>query len=110
MPTVGPDILAVLKAKAHLNLREEKRVGHFVSDHELAKHRNDVFQLAYLFRGRYEGELSQSIKKDIAEFLRLYSASNLEWTEIQAHLSTFRMEAKDPAELLQLIREHFNIG
>ena len=110
MPTVGPDILAVLKAKAHLNLREEKRVGHFVSDHDLAKHRNDVFQLAYLFRGRYEGELPLLIKEDMREFLRRYSASNPEWSEIQAHLRAFGMEAKDPAELLQLMRNHFRLG
>ena len=109
MPTVRPDILAVLKAKAYLNLLEEKRGGRFVSDHDLAKHRNDVFQLAYLFRGRYEGELPPSVKHDMADFLQLYSQSNTEWGEIQNHLRAFGMEPRYPDELLQLLRNHFGI-
>ena len=99
MPTVRPDVLAILKAKAHLNLLAEKLTGQFVSDHDLRKHRNDVFQLAYL-----------PVKEDIMAFLRQYSASNPEWSEIQAHLRAFGMETKDPAELLQLMRNHFGIG
>ncbi|MBQ7187987.1 MAG: hypothetical protein IJR99_01080 [Kiritimatiellae bacterium] len=109
MPTVRPDVLAILKAKAHLNLLAEKRAGRFVSEHDLTKHRNDVFQLAYLFRDRYEQELPQPIRNDMAEFLSLHSVSNPEWTEIQAHLRAFAMETRPPEELLQLIRDHFRI-
>ncbi len=109
MPTVRPDVLAALKAKAHLNLLKEKRMGLFVSAHDLAKHRNDVFQLAYLFRGRYEGELAQNVKKDMTEFLNLYSESNVEWKEIQDHLRAFGMQTRAPTELLQLMRNYFGI-
>ena len=109
MPTVSPDALALLKTKAWLNLLDEKRAGRFVSEHDLKKHRNDVFQLAYLFRGRHEGNLAQLIKDDLAKFLQLYSESNAEWGEIQAHLKAFGMEIRSPSELLQLIRTHFGI-
>ena len=109
MPTVSPDVLALLKAKACLNLLEEKQAGRFVSEHDLRKHRNDVFQLAYLFRRRYDGELTQLIKDDMSKFLQLYSESNAEWGEIQAHLKAFGMEVRAPSELLGLIRTHFGI-
>ncbi len=109
MPTVNLDILAILKAKAYLNLIEEKRMGHFVSEHDLKKHRNDVFQLAYLLRVRYNGELPLPVKKDMAEFLQLFVESNTEWDEIQAHLRAFGMEHRTPAELLQLMRNYYSI-
>lgn len=109
MPTVRPDVLVLLKAKACLNLLGEKQAGRFVADYDLKKHRNDVFQLAYLFRGRYDGELAKLIKDDLAEFLQLYSESNAEWLEIQAHLKAFGMEIRAPSELLELIRSHFDV-
>lgn len=109
MPTVRPDILALLKAKAYLNLLRDKDGGRFVSERDLKKHRNDVFQLSYLFRGRYAGELPELVKSDMAEFLSLYSTSNAEWNEIQAHLRAFGMEVRAPSELLHLIRDHFSI-
>ena len=109
MPTVSPDVLALLKAKACLNLLGEKQAGRFVSDHDLKKHRNDVFQLAYLFREQYDGELPKLIRDDLSEFLHLYSESNAEWGEIQAHLKAFGMEIRTPSELLGLIRTYFGI-
>jgi hypothetical protein len=109
MPAVMPDILALLKAKAYLNLLKDKAAGRFVPEHDLKKHRNDVFQLAYLFRGRYASELAELVKNDMAEFLRLHSESNDEWNEIQAHLKAFGMEVRAPSELLRLIRDYFGI-
>ena len=110
MPTVKPDVLALLKAKAHLNLLEEKAAGRFISEHDATKHRNDVFQLAYIFRGRYEGELTSGIKSDMARFIEMYEENNPEWDEILQHLRAFRMEERRPGEIIQVLRSHYGIG
>ena len=110
MPTVKPDVLALLKAKAHLNLLEEKAAGRFISEHDATKHRNDVFQLAYIFRGRYEGELTSGIKSDMARFIEMYEENNPEWDDILQHLRAFRMEERRPGEIIQVLRSHYGIG
>lgn len=110
MPTVRPDVLALLKVKAHLNLLDEKNGGRFIAEHDATKHRNDVFQLAYIFRGRYEGELSDSIRADLMRFLNMYGNDNPDWSNIQHHLRAFGMEERPPTELVQILREHYGVN
>lgn len=109
LPTVGPDVLILLKAKAHLNLFAEKDAGRFVSEHDLTKHRNDVFHLAYLLRGEYAGSLPSSVRADIRKFLEMYSPENPEWPNIEARLRAFGLPELPAETLLATIRDYFKL-
>ena len=107
LPVVRKDVLPLLKVKAHLNLLLEKQDGRFVSDHNLTKHRNDVFHLSYLLRGRYSDDLSPTIREDLENFLKMYSPDNSEWESIRSHLAEFGLPLRSPAELIQRLREYY---
>jgi hypothetical protein len=110
LPTVRPDLLILLKVKAHLNLLAEKEAGRFVSDHDLTKHRNDVFHLTYLLRDEYAGVLSLKVKQDLIAFLKKYSSSNPEWKSINASLKAFGLQELPAEVLLEMIRNYFKVG
>jgi len=109
LPTVMPDVLILLKVKAHLNLLAEKAAGRFVSEHDLTKHRNDVFHMAYLLRGEYNGTLQPSVKEDLEAFLARYDSSNQEWVSIQARLKAFGLQVLPAETLLSTIRGYYKL-
>lgn len=109
LPTVRPDVLILLKAKAHLNLLAEKEAGCFVSEHDLTKHRNDVFHLAYLLRDEYAGSLPSSVSADLHTFLERYSPENPEWPNIETCLKAFGLQALPAETLLSTIRNYFRL-
>ena len=109
LPTVKPDVLILLKAKAHLNLLVEKDAGRFVSEHDLTKHRNDVFHLAYLLRDEYAGNLPSSVSADLRKFLEMYPPKNPEWPNITARLRAFGLQELPAETLLATIRDYFKL-
>ena len=110
LPTVRPDLLILLKIKACLNLHAEKESGRFVSDHDLTKHRNDVFHLTYLLRGEYSGVLSSKVKEDLMAFIEKYSSANPEWMSIKASLKAFGLQELPAEMLLATIRNYFKVN
>ena len=93
-----------------MNLVAEKESGRFVSDHDLTKHRNDVFHLAYLLRDEYSGVLSSKVKEDLMAFLEKYSSANPEWMNIRASLKAFGLQELPAEMLLATIRNYFKVN
>jgi hypothetical protein len=66
---VGPEHLVPLKARAWLDLSERKSKGEAIDSRSIRKHRNDVFRLYLILRPDFDGEVPDSIKGDMKEFL-----------------------------------------
>lgn len=60
-----------LKARAWLDLKHRKDSGSQVDDHNIKKHRNDVFRLAQLLTPETGISLAEHIEKDMNQFLTL---------------------------------------
>ena len=65
LPLVLPEMLLLLKAKAYLNLLEDKKNGKAIKDRDLKKHRNDVFRLVYLLPPAFEMEMPESMRSKV---------------------------------------------
>lgn len=105
LPAVTPEELLLLKAKAHLNLLDDKANGKVIRDKDIRKHRNDVFHLAYLLDEDNPVELSPTIAMDLNRFLDLYQPSASAWEGISQSLYDSGFEMRSPAELINLIRK-----
>ena len=64
-----PTCLIPFKAKAWLDLSEQKAQGEHVDGKNIKKHKNDVFRLAQLLTAETRQELSAEIADDMSEFL-----------------------------------------
>ncbi len=63
------EALICLKAKAFLDLSDRKTKGEKVAEHDIKKHKNDIFRLATLLTRESHFELPASIGTDLAEFV-----------------------------------------
>ena len=75
----------------------------------MTKHRNDVFHMAYLLRGEYNGTLQPSVKEDLEAFLARYDSSSQEWVSIQARLKAFGLQVLPAETLLSTIRGYYKL-
>ncbi len=66
---VGPEHLLPLKAKAWLDLSERRFKGENIDNRSLRKHKNDVFRLYQILSPTLNGEVPDTIKQDLREFL-----------------------------------------
>lgn len=66
---IGAEHLVPLKARAWLDLSERKRVGEVVDSRSIRKHRNDVFKLYQILRPDFDGDVPDSVKADMRDFL-----------------------------------------
>ena len=66
---VGPEHLLPLKAKAWLDLSERSLIGEDIDSKSLRKHKNDVFRLYPILNPAFNGEVPDTIKADLRNFL-----------------------------------------
>lgn len=109
LPLVSKAALLLLKMKAYLNLLQEREEGRFVKTSDLKKHRNDVFQLAYVLEGLFGEELDSSIRGDLERFLSLFPASNPDWEGINAALRHARFPERSSDIIVSGIRTYFSL-
>ena len=69
IPTVPPEIIVPLKAKAWLDLIERRDAGEKVDGNDIKKHRNDVFRLFQVIDPSTRIALPEVIKGDMQHFL-----------------------------------------
>lgn len=111
LPLVKPSALLPLKAKAYLNLLEDKKAGRVVKDKDILKHRNDVFSLIYLLNPNERLDLVATIKEDISRFVALLRESHEDWEGILSHLKGFgRTPLRKIPEYLDLIVVHYGLA
>ncbi len=66
---VGPEHLVPLKARAWLDLSDRRKYGDTVDSKSIKKHRNDVFRLYQVLNPDFDGEVPDSIKDDLRQFI-----------------------------------------
>jgi hypothetical protein len=66
--------LIPLKARAFLDLMEQKRNGADIDEKDIRKHKNDVIRLYQLLTPHSQIELSSSLKNDMSTFLKAINA------------------------------------
>lgn len=69
IPVLSPTCLIPFKAKAWLDLKEQKLKGKPVDSKNLKKHKNDVFRLVQLITPNTRRFLSKEIAEDMKKFL-----------------------------------------
>lgn len=69
IPTVPPEIIVPLKARAWLDLTERRDTGETVDGHDIKKHKNDVFRLFQVIGPDIRITLPEVIKGDMQRFL-----------------------------------------
>lgn len=109
LPLVLPEMLLLLKAKAYLNLLEDKKNGKAIKDRDLKKHRNDVFRLVYLLPTEFEMEMPDSVAADLRNFLLVFAPGSDQWKGILQALRESRLEVRLPEELLSEIKAAYKL-
>ena len=71
----SPVALMALKARAYLNLLNDKAAGKKVNSKDINKHRNDVIKLAAITPGDQQAAVAQDILQTINEFTSLMLSS-----------------------------------
>ncbi len=74
IPTVPPEIIVPLKARAWLDLTERRDAGEKVDGNDIKKHKNDVFRLFQVIEPDKRVALPDIIKSDMQRFLQAVMA------------------------------------
>ncbi len=69
IPTVPPEIIIPLKARAWLDLTERRDAGEKVDDHDIKKHKNDIFRLFQVIDPGIRIALPEAIKNDMQRYM-----------------------------------------
>jgi len=74
LPTVPPEIIVPLKARAWLDLTERRNKGERIDRHSIKKHKNDVFRLFQVVEPEKRLILPDAIRVDMQRFLEVVTA------------------------------------
>lgn len=74
IPSVPPEIIVPLKARAWLVLTERRDAGEKVDGNDIKKHKNDVFRLFQIIEPDKRVALPDVIKSDMQRFLQAVMA------------------------------------
>lgn len=74
IPTVPPEIIVPLKARAWLDLTERRDAGEKVDGNDIKKHKNDVFRLFQVIEPDKRIALPEVIKGDMQHFVEAVTA------------------------------------
>ena len=74
IPSVPPEIIVPLKARAWLDLTERRVAGEKVDGNDIKKHKNDVFRLFQVIEPDKRVALPDVIKSDMQRFLQAVMA------------------------------------
>ena len=85
---VDQQILIPFKARAFLDLSRRKANGEDVRSKDIKKHRNDIFRLVQLLPGRGDLVVADTIRADLAEFLKQFSNDpNFDYSKLKLPIS-----------------------
>ncbi|MCD8286079.1 MAG: hypothetical protein LUD50_02485 [Clostridia bacterium] len=69
LPVLDAPYLVAFKARAYVNLMNQRRANEHVNTHDWKKHKNDVFRLAHYLESTDLSGVGEEIKDDIRAFL-----------------------------------------
>lgn len=70
LPILDALHLIPLKARAFLDLMEQKKNGAAIDEKDIRKHKNDIVRLYQILTPNSQIELSSTLKKDMSTFLK----------------------------------------
>lgn len=110
LPFANPAALIPLKAKAWLDLNARAKKSGKIDDKDIAKHRSDVFRIAYTIPGEPGPNLPATIQEDLKSFLAAFPAESEEWAGILNSLrTTFPAATLKPGDLITVIQTYFRL-
>ena len=83
--------LITLKARAYVSNLQLKEAGHDIRQHNIDKHKNDVYRVAFLIEDSDRQDISESMKNDLREFIRLVRINRIGTREIAKKLGVAEM-------------------
>jgi hypothetical protein len=78
LPTLGPERLIPLKARAWLDLTERKRKGEAIDSKTIRKHKNDVFRLYQIVDPEVPLEIPDNVSHDMGQFITSMAAEGVD--------------------------------
>ena len=94
--------LIPFKAKAWLDLKEQKLKGKHVDSRNLKKHKNDIFRLVQLITPNTRKILSQEIAKDMKRFL-------LEVADEDVNLKSLHIKKFTKEEIIDILYKCYSL-
>jgi hypothetical protein len=88
VPIPGAAHIIPLKVKAWLDLSARKAAGEQVDAKNIRKHKNDVFRMSVLLTPETKVQLPDSIRKDIADFVRAMGSEQVEMKALGVNAGT----------------------
>jgi len=81
IPSVRPEHLIPLKAKAFLDLSERRERGENIDSRDISKHKNDIFRLTMIADPEFKADLPEKISDDMKVFIE---KMNMETVDLKA--------------------------
>ena len=108
LPMLKPEGLILLKARAWVDLTERKAQGGAVDEHDVRKHRTDVFRLCQLLTPASPVSVPENVRMDLLRFLDHFSTDSPEWPGIvQALAGGGRGFALSPEDMIRALESAF---
>ncbi len=103
IPTVPPEIIVPLKARAWLDLTKRRDAGERVDGNDIRKHKNDVFRLFQVIEPDKRVVLPDAIKGDMQHFLKAMIATP------PATLKPFGLGNTQLADIVELMQNIYGL-
>ena len=104
IPTVPPEIIVPLKARAWLDLTERRDAGEKVDRNDIKKHKNDVFRLFQVIEPDKRITLPKVVKGDMQRFMEAVIA------DPPPTLKPFGLGATPFDEIVELLRNIYDLS
>lgn len=103
IPSIPPEIIVLLKAKAWLDLNERRDAGDPVDSSDIKKHKNDVFRLFQIIDPATRIALPEVLKADMQLFLIKLKA------DPPQNLKPFGLGNTKPDEIFELMKTIYEV-
>jgi len=103
IPTIPPEIIVPLKARAWLDLTERREAGEKVDATDIKKHKNDVFRLFQVVDPTRRIAMPEIIKNDMKRYLEALAA------DPPATLKPFGLGGTKYEEIVELFRHLYDL-
>ncbi len=106
IPTLSHLALICLKSQAYIDLTKMKKEGKKVDSHDIKKHKNDVFRLAFTLVPENRIELPELIKQNIKLFISKMEKNPPDVKQLAKEMGLPPMKFEN---ILQSLKESFNL-
>ena len=111
LPIITAAALIPLKARAWLDLTRRRQDGIPVDDHDIRKHRRDVFRLTAALPAGAGPAIAESVRADLRRFVAAFTLDSPEWPDLLKSLKAdLGAAVPRPEDLLAALDAYFSLG